>query len=503
MGTTRESQRETELAPCQNSSGLANIPGIRVPVRTRRVPLDKGMRQPSEWRLESAVTQREVRGGSDARSAAASAPVAASASDIADAVRDSVISAFVLGWHMAELFHAKVPRSSQHRQATLGKLVGIGELDPLAQARLLLAQVQADVRRTWWLDDSGHPLPDPSPVQSLLDAELRQPGQLQAAVAELHRQLLVALTAADFRLGKAYGLGRALAETALLPDAKNPQTFQTMFARYRLANLLGWLADLKSVFPPHAAEAVRGSLQSWAAWSEAPSLRPVLDDLRPAPDAEVDGQAPGPAPTSPRAVPAPATRRTISGTWFSRHRSEPHPRPVDWGSTADRESVTRALRRQGQLWRAILSGEKDGLDLLSADDYMWAADQLLGHLRRLTLGFLRRFWITTTAVALILVAAIVTVLAVRAVSTTVAAALTAAGAIGLTWKGAASGLGRVLGQAQRPLWDSELDVAVANALTRMPRERRASDRPPAAEGALKRPDGAAANAGDAEELVQE
>ena len=43
------------------------------------------------------------------------------------------------------------------------------------------------------------------------------------------------------------------------------------------------------------------------------------------------------------------------------------------------------------------------------------------------------------------------------------------------------------------MWDSELDVAVANALTRMPRERRASDRPPAAEGALKRPDGAAAN----------
>jgi hypothetical protein len=119
------------------------------------------------------------------------------------------------------------------------------------------------------------------------------------------------------------------------------------------------------------------------------------------------------------------------------------------------------------------------VDLLSADDYVWAADQLFGHLRRLTLGFLRRFWITTTVVALVLVAAIVMVLAVRTVSTTVAAALTAAGAIGLTWKGAASGLGRVLGQAQRPLWHSELDAAVANAVTRMPRERRAADRPPA------------------------
>jgi hypothetical protein len=450
------------------------------------------------------VTQREARGGSDARSdGGTAAPAAGSlASGTADAARDSVISAFVLGWHMAELFHAKVPRSRQHRQANLGKLVGIGELDPLSQARLLLAQVQADVGRTWRLDDSAQQEPDLSPVQSLLNAEVRQPGQLQAALAELHRQLLMALTAADFRLGKAYGLGRALAETALLPDAKNPQTFQRTFARYRLANLLSWLADLKSVFPAHAAEAVRGSLQAWAAWSQAPALRPALDDLRPASDAQVNGQAPGTAPTSPHAAHALVRRRTISGSWLSRHPSEPRTRPVDWGSAADRESVTRALHRQGQLWRAILSGEKDGVDLLTADDYVWVADQLLGHLRRLTLGFLRRFWITTTAVALVLVAAIVTVLAVRAVSTTVAAVLTAAGAIGLTWKGVASGLGRVLAQAQRPLWDSELDVAVANAVTRMPRERRAADRPPAPDGPPEEPDGAAANAGDAEELLQ-
>jgi hypothetical protein len=387
---------------------------------------------------------------------------------------------------MAELFHANVPRSRQHRQAKLDKLVGIGELDPLSRARLLLAQVQADVRRTWWLDDSGRPPPDLSPVHSLLVAEVRQPAQLQAAVAELHRQLLVTLTTTDFRLGKAYGLGRALAETALLPDARNPQTFQRLFARYRLANLLSWLADLKSVFPPHAAEAVRGSLQAWVAWSEAPALRPALDGLPRASDAEVNGRA---------------RRRTAAGSWFSRHPSETQTRPVDWGSAGDRESVIRALHRQGQLWRAILSGEKDGLDLLTADDYVWAADQLLGHLRRLTLGFLRRFWITTSAVALVVVAAVVTVVAIRAVSTTVAAVLTAAGAIGITWKGAASGLGRVLAQAQRPLWDSELDVAVARAVTLMPRERRAPDRSAEPGDSPGRPDGAAADAGDAEELL--
>jgi hypothetical protein len=434
---------------------------------------DKGCRSQGMAVGESAVTQGEA--------------------------RDGVIAAFVLGWHMAELFHADVPRSRPRRQARLDKLVGIGDLDRLSRARLLLGQVQADVRRIWRLDDSGQEPPDLGPVRSLLEAEVRQPGQLQVAVAALHQRLLVTMTVADFRLGKAYGLGRALAETALLPDARNPQTFQRLFARYRLANLVSWLADLKSVFPPHAAEAVRGSLQAWAAWSDAPALRPARDDLRPASDAEVDGQASGPASMGPPA--APSRRRAVWSSWWARHSHEPQTRPVDWESPADCESVIRALHRQGQLWRAILSGEKDGVDLLTADDYVRTADRLLGHLRRLTLGFLRRFWIATTAVALVLVAAIVTVLAVRAVSTTVAAVLAAAGAIGVTWKGAASGLGRVLAQAQRPLWDSELDVAVANAITLMPRERRTADRPTAANDPPEGPDSAAADAGDAPERL--
>jgi hypothetical protein len=355
-----------------------------------------------------------------------------SAGGLVEATREGVISAFVLGWHVAELFHSKVPGSGQPRQANLTKLTGIGELDPLSQARLLLAQVQADVHRVWRLIDWDHH-PDPGPVQSLLEAETRAPGRFQAAMAELHGELLVALTAADFRLGKAYGLGRAMAETALLPDAKDPQTFQRLFDRHRLGNLLEWLADLKSVFPPHAAEGVRGSLQAWARWSQDPTLRPAPHE---------QGQS----------------------------------RPVDWGSAADRESVTRTLRRQGQLWRAVLSGEKDCVDLLSGDDYAGAADRLLGHLRRLTLGFLRRFWITTTALAVLVVAITATLVFVRSASTVAGVVLTAAAAIGLTWKSAASGLGRVLGQAQRPLWESELDAAVANAITRMPRERRVADR---------------------------
>ena len=162
--------------------------------------------------------------------------------------------------------------------------------------------------------------------------------------------------------------------------------------------------------------------------------------------------------------------------------------------------MTRTLHRQGQLWRAILSGEKDAVDLLCTNDYLFAADQLLGHIRRLTLGLLRRFWIATATVAAILAAALVTIYTVRAASPVLAAVLTAAGAIGLSWKGAAAGLGRVLAQAQRPLWESQLDAAVANAVTLMPWERRAADRPATPESSPQGFDLPAARAGDPEQL---
>jgi hypothetical protein len=364
------------------------------------------------------------------------------ASDLTDAPTEGAVSAFVLGWHVAQLFHSRVPGAVQGRRASLDKLAGIGELHPLVRARLLLSQVEVDLRRTWRLVDWDQPPPDPGPVRSLLEAESREPGQVRSAVAAFHAGLLEALTAADFRLGKAYGLGRALAETALLPDARDPETFQRLFARHRLGNLLEWLADLKSVLPPHAAEAVRGSLRAWAAWAQDPILSPALDE-----DQDV------------------ATRS-----------APPEGRPVDWGSPVDRESLTRALHRQGELWRAVLSGEKHCADTLSGDDYLRAADRLLGQLRRLTLGFLRHFWITTTALVLLAVAIVATLLFVHTASRAAAVLLAAAGAIGLTWKSAAAGLGRVLGHAQRPLWESSLDTAVADAITWLPRERRAGDR---------------------------
>jgi hypothetical protein len=113
------------------------------------------------------VTQRQAptRSNTEATETAPVAGTGSPAGDAADAARYSVISAFVLGWHVAELFHANVPLSVQRRQASPAKLAGIGDLDPLSRARLLLVQVQADLQRAWRFGDSGQRPPDPSPIR--------------------------------------------------------------------------------------------------------------------------------------------------------------------------------------------------------------------------------------------------------------------------------------------------------------------------------------------------
>src|SRR4029450_1796043 len=91
--------------------------------------------------------------------------VGASTGGLVDAAGDGVVWAVVLGWPMAELFHSRIPGSVRRRQVSLDKLAGIGELDPLSQARLLLAQVRVDLRRGSRVLRPGQRAPDTGPVR--------------------------------------------------------------------------------------------------------------------------------------------------------------------------------------------------------------------------------------------------------------------------------------------------------------------------------------------------
>jgi hypothetical protein len=141
----------------------------------------------------------------------------------------------------------------------------------------------------------------------------------------MHIDLSVHLTAADYRLGKAYGLGRALADTCAAARGNDDERRRALvhhLEQHRALVIVAWLDDLKTALPAHAGQGVADSLQLWERWATGAGLR-ALD---------------------PAAV----------------------------------NDITRTLHRCGQRWRAILSGEKNAKDLLQLGDYVAAARGTLG-----------------------------------------------------------------------------------------------------------------------------
>lgn len=164
------------------------------------------------------------------------------------------------------------------------------------------------------------------------------------AVFTLHCRLLEALTVADFRLGKAYGLGRAMAETALLPaaaatDKEAEQQFRCVLAPGRLVTIRDWLADLKTLLPAHTAYAVSRSLQGWEQWAHGP------------------------------------------------------PADGDWAAAQP------AIQVQGRIWRQLLTGEKAARDILKLSDYHAAGV-------RVAKRVITRFW-WVIAIAAFLIADVI------------------------------------------------------------------------------------------------
>jgi len=334
---------------------------------------------------------------------------------------------------MAELFHSDIPASTAPIPDTVpDKLPGISNLDSLARVSLLLTEVDVGVHRVCGFDDDGFGVPDLSPLRAMLDAPSRRPDDVRLEILSVHCDLLAHLTAADFRLGKAYGLGRALGETTMLPSAKVRQSFTQPFDPYRMATLETWLSDLKSLLPDHASEGVRGSLRTWASWVANPMME----------------------------------------VWSEKGRHVVDDRAVDWASTDDQVRINGALGRQGQVWRAMLSGEKQGTDLLSTEHYVKAGDQLVDRLGDLLRQYLWRYkWVLLVAV--VIVAAVVALVSALSLSSALAAgAATAVGAIGISWKGVGGTLGKALSMAERPLWDAALDASIVIAATRLPQEVR-------------------------------
>src|ERR1700687_3224798 len=196
-------------------------------------------------------------------------------------------------------------------------LPGLGTLKAEERRSLLIGQVKHDIDLVWIQTDP--PLAAELKAQDDAAAGGYSSG-FGSGIEVLHKILLEGLTVSDFRIGKGYGLGRALAETVLIPcavassrgveglssDRDKGIAVKTallgMFEGDRVFTIQGWLLDLRDWFDDHAADAVSTTLGGWGFWM----FRPTMDG--------------------------------------------PHIE-FDWDDRRTRMRIEAALRRQGDMWR--------------------------------------------------------------------------------------------------------------------------------------------------------
>jgi hypothetical protein len=320
----------------------------------------------------------------------------------------SVGIALGLGWQMVELYlsASASPGQPPRRQSQLPSL---SDLTAAQRTELGIAQIDAELAKlAGALSAAGLAGPTTAVVEQAFRASPPDRDGLHDAVYDLHLELLNALQACDPRLGTAYRLGKALAYTCLLPN--DAPSLREEFQHNRLNNLQEWLADLATVLPGHAARAVAISLDLW--------------------------------------------QQVI-----------PNPGATEWTAPPD---TLPALHRQGKLWRAVLTGEKDPRDMLTPAAYITAAAELLSHTRRLVGHFLWRYFPGIVLVVLLLLGATAVVIFVGPVGKVFAALLPLAAALGITAKGLIAALRSTASKLERPLWGAELDTAISAAITLAP-----------------------------------
>jgi hypothetical protein len=230
-----------------------------------------------------------------------------------------------------------------------------------------------------------------------------------AAAGAVDAKVLSALSAADFRLGKAYGIGAALMNLTTRPPEQ--ADLKAHLDDVRIAPIVAAIDDLSSALPAHAGHGVRESLREWQ--------KSVVDE-------------------SPVARDEPAT-------WLQ-------------------------LARQGELWRAVLAGEKSGTDLLEIEDYVDAADRLSKRMRGVAFRLVKQFPEVCILIVALFIGGVLLVALTDSEAAIVAGAGTILASLGLTWRGAGRTLGGLAGKLERPLWGAELDIAVTQAITLLARE---------------------------------
>lgn len=340
----------------------------------------------------------------------------------------AVSVAIDLGWRFAELYDAeRLPGPSGKWPDLPEYLPGLGEMTAHEKACALSAHLGADLAVLG--KATGGKLPDASTIDRALAIPGHKRDSVRSAVHDLYLEVRDGLAGGDPAVALAFGLGRMLADTTLLPSSKSPAVLVREFDKGRISNAFEWLDDLDSALPPRAAAAVEKSLGAWEDWVAKAMKGDAI------PPGKVDGL------------------------------------------------TIRALRRQGKMWRRLLTGEQLGEHLLDSRAYIGAAASLLAKSRKLTFHYAWKWlWAIVLALGAIVAAVWASVTYAPAGSARVAAVIaSAAGFLGVSWTGVRATLGRALRQAEAAMWDAEVVAAIGKAATILPKSKLDRPEPPKVE----------------------
>jgi hypothetical protein len=329
--------------------------------------------------------------------------------------------AFALGWHVAELYHFESFADSKPADVPPPTLPGIGSLPQLARASVLVEQIKLELPGVWTPDETR---PSTDDIAALVTSDPSGADPLKWKIYQLHVALLKGLTAQDYKLGKAYGLGRALAETILLCDCAQPATYVDQFGTFRIQTILNWLSHLKTEFADDAALAVQSGLEVWTGW---------------------------------------VTNHPVGASPVGAKQTVVRPDPL-WGNPSQSAKVQAMLKKQGELWRSLLSGERAPKDLLQVNDYIKATEAMANRVMQLAWQFLRSpLGALLALMSLGTVGALVYLLLKGGQSQITSALVAALGSVGITVSAVGAAVQKAMSQAEKPLWDAEVGAAVVNA----------------------------------------
>jgi hypothetical protein len=373
------------------------------------------------------------------------------------AIRDNVQRTFALGYHITELYHfdrvgsaPSAPHAAPPAPPLAGaagqalavqqaaktmladSLPGMSRLEPGRRRSILIRQVREDLKQPGvWADTPGGVKAAQLDRRVAAADKIPDHDLFKAEIASIHEVLLEGLTVADYRLGKSYGLGRALAETSIIPCAIGTKrglpagathgeignalkgALEDQFEGGRVFELQSWLLDLRDWFADYASDAVATTLGGWALW---------------------------------------VIRPTIGAD------------PLRWDHPIAYQRVQRSLRRQGDVWRGLLSGEKDPKSIAGADYYFAAMASVVRRLASLALRFLGT-WIGFLLFLIVVVAGLALYFASTTQNATGVLAAVAAllSALGITTGSVGASVKSAWSKAEEPLWAAEVAAAVANA----------------------------------------